>query len=1090
MVRILKINALLVLLVLLAFVRVNYAQTDNIWDWLLSPQACSGTCILVSRTQVAQTAYSGGADWGGFRGAALVNAIAISEAESRFQLNAINTANMDGTTDYGLWQINSRHGYTPSLLLSDASYNARAAYKISNTSVSAFVNASWLAWVTFTDRSFVTYLPDARIAAQNLDSSVIRGASERIFANIDVDIRKTAGGSFIRKVPAGTFGTVLGSYQVAIIPTDPEPYPYVWWFIHWDDGGVDGWVPEDHLFSTQGGLRDLTIAGGTQTVTPATASAGSNVTIGASEFNSGNSSAAANTVYLYLSTNDVLTPGRNGDTYIGFIQFPSISANTSSGVISKSIRIPSNIASGTYFLFFWADGERLVNETNETNNFATRQLTVTSAQTANIVTSVAKLPSFGNVALGQSSATKSYTVSGSNLSSNLTVQAPAGFQISLNSSTGFANSLSLTQSGGSVPTTTIYARFIPQIAGTQAGNTSHVSIGATATTIANAATANAAANQTVNVSVSGTGGSSSCPSPSSIGIGQTINGTLQAGDCLYAVDNSYYDAYTFSGTAGQRIFIDMNSAQFDTYLLLYPGAYPGGTLLTYDNDSGGGTNARIPTSPEVSFQLPASGTYTILANSRLGGETGGYSLTLGSAGNTTCPSPLPISVGQTVIGNLNSSDCVDTSDGSYYDRYTFSGFAGQQIYIAMDSTQFNTYLYIYQGTYPGGSLLSTNNDGGGGTNARIPATSGFLSLPSTGTYTILANSNAGGLTGGYTLALEGCTYSITWDGQTVDPSASSASYGINTQPGCSWSAQSSDTSWLATISSGTGSGSILYEYTQNTSPFPRTATITAGGRVHTLTQLAPQTIPITVQTNPTGRLISVDGTAYSSPRTFNWISGESHSIGTVSIDNNTPNARYIWSNWSDGGAISHFVSPTSTTTYTANFNASYQVTINANPSVWGNVAPISNEFYPANRTITISATPNAGYYFFGWSGTGNGSYSGSNPSASITINGPITQTGNFVSLVPTAANAAISGRVSTASGRAISNATLVIEGGNLSERKYARTNAFGHYRFQDLEVGQTYIVSVAAKRYSFANPTRVITLNEDLTGEDFVSDGK
>lgn len=93
-------------------------------------------------------------------------------------------------------------------------------------------------------------------------------------------------------------------------------------------------------------------------------------------------------------------------------------------------------------------------------------------------------------------------------------------------------------------------------------------------------------------------------------------------------------------------------------------------------------------------------------------------------------------------------------------------------------------------------------------------------------------------------------------------------------------------------------------------------------------------------------------------------------------------------------------------------------------------------------------------------------------------------------LAPTAANAGITGRVMTANGRPIRNATLAISGGNLSERKYARTNSFGYYRFQDLEVGQTYVIDVASKRYSFANPNRLITLNESLNGEDFVSDGK
>jgi Carboxypeptidase regulatory-like domain len=94
------------------------------------------------------------------------------------------------------------------------------------------------------------------------------------------------------------------------------------------------------------------------------------------------------------------------------------------------------------------------------------------------------------------------------------------------------------------------------------------------------------------------------------------------------------------------------------------------------------------------------------------------------------------------------------------------------------------------------------------------------------------------------------------------------------------------------------------------------------------------------------------------------------------------------------------------------------------------------------------------------------------------------------SAAPTAANAGINGRVTTAGGRPIRNVTLIIEGGNLSEPKFARTNTFGYYRFQDLEVGQVYIVSISAKRYSFANPSRVIILNENLDGEDFVSEGK
>ncbi len=114
------------------------------------------------------------------------------------------------------------------------------------------------------------------------------------------------------------------------------------------------------------------------------------------------------------------------------------------------------------------------------------------------------------------------------------------------------------------------------------------------------------------------------------------------------------------------------------------------------------------------------------------------------------------------------------------------------------------------------------------------------------------------------------------------------------------------------------------------------------------------------------------------------------------------------------------------------------------------------------------------------------------PNGKIIVGGTIGSTFGLVRYQGTsiAVNAGISGRITTASGRGIRNVSVQISGGNLSEPKFARTNAFGYYRFQNLQVGQNYVVGVAAKRYSFANSTRVITLNEDLTGEDFVSNDK
>lgn len=106
-----------------------------------------------------------------------------------------------------------------------------------------------------------------------------------------------------------------------------------------------------------------------------------------------------------------------------------------------------------------------------------------------ITVSTNSLTGFGNVTVNTNSSVQSYTVSGSNLTSNIVVAAPNGFQVSKQNNSGFANSITLNQTGGAVSSTTIYARFTPTTVQNYSGNISHTSTGAT----------------TQNVSVSGTG---------------------------------------------------------------------------------------------------------------------------------------------------------------------------------------------------------------------------------------------------------------------------------------------------------------------------------------------------------------------------------------------------------------------------------------------------------------------------------------------------------------------------------------------------------------------------------------------------------
>lgn len=88
----------------------------------------------------------------------------------------------------------------------------------------------------------------------------------------------------------------------------------------------------------------------------------------------------------------------------------------------------------------------------------------------------------------------------------------------------------------------------------------------------------------------------------------------------------------------------------------------------------------------------------------------------------------------------------------------------------------------------------------------------------------------------------------------------------------------------------------------------------------------------------------------------------------------------------------------------------------------------------------------------------------------------------------TSAPASVSGRVLSADGRAISNAIVTISGGGLQTPKTVSTGHFGYYSFDGLASGQSYLVTVAGKRHTFANPARVINVQDDVVDANFTAE--
>lgn len=204
--------------------------------------------------------------------------------------------------------------------------------------------------------------------------------------------------------------------------------------------------------------------------------------------------------------------------------------------------------------------------------------------------------------------------------------------------------------------------------------------------------------------------------------GAPINGSLASGDNVLPADNSFFDVYTFDGQAGQQVSIEMTSGAIDPFLILIG---PNGEEVAQDDDGGGNANAKIVVA------LPASGKYTLVANSYQGGESGDYRLQ--ATANGVSPQPQTTGVILQERGELASGDLVLGDDGSLFDVYEFSGEAGQTVTITLESTEFDPYLILVDSS---GKAIEQNDD------ASSSNTNAFLRvrLPQTGTYQAIVNS--------------------------------------------------------------------------------------------------------------------------------------------------------------------------------------------------------------------------------------------------------------------------------------------------------------------------------------------------------------
>jgi hypothetical protein len=249
---------------------------------------------------------------------------------------------------------------------------------------------------------------------------------------------------------------------------------------------------------------------------------------------------------------------------------------------------------------------------------------------------------------------------------------------------------------------------------------------------------------------------SSAEAQGELRLGRTGSGALSATDPILD-DDSHYDLWTFRGQSGQTIRVTLRSDAFDAYLSF--GRMEGGEFeeLEDDDDGAGGTDSKIV------FTLEADNEYAIRVNSLAAAETGAYSVLVeegdpneisaagesdGATGTDNLPDLVEIHAGQTLNGELESTDAM-MSDTSRYDLYSFRGRRGQQVIATMRSPAFDSYLTL--GRIESGSFtaLESDDDSGGNEDSQVS-----YRITRDGEYALRANSLFKNVSGPYTMKLE------------------------------------------------------------------------------------------------------------------------------------------------------------------------------------------------------------------------------------------------------------------------------------------------------------------------------------------------
>ncbi len=400
-----------------------------------------------------------------------------------------------------------------------------------------------------------------------------------------------------------------------------------------------------------------------------------------------------------------------------------------------------------------------------------------------------------------------------------------------------------------------------------------------------------------------------------------------------------------------------------------------------------------------------------------------YNLTVNKSGSGTVTSNAPhieINCGSSCSASYDAGTSViltaAASTGSTFTGWSGEGCSGTgTCTVTMDADKsvtatfaLNTYTVTFNAGSHGslsGTTIQTGIPYGGSATAvtAVPDIGySFVNWTGTGGFVTTATNplTVTNVTANHTISatFASCSYTISPISNNFPASGGTGSVQIFTDPGCSWTAANNDPSWI-TVTSGTGAGngSVSYSVASNSydNAYYRSGSIAVGGKTHNIDQ--PPLLP----GSPTLASPQNGATGVSlSPTTLSWNtteraltyelhlatdSGFTENVRNVFLDGNTStqvefndlsdNTHYYWraragnsagaGPWSQVRNFSTAASAYSLTITTPSHGIIKSLPAGIDCTSTG-AGCIGN--FNQGTIVTLSAIPDPGYSFSGWSG--------------------------------------------------------------------------------------------------------------------------